>query len=76
MKEISPEAKLTQILINKNIQFSIKYLEVQDNIFEWTLWDEDKDKKIIGIRTEDRDEAVKNMCDIIANVTIQNADNA
>ena len=55
-------------MINKNIQFSIKQLEVEDGIYEWTLWDEDKDEKIIGVRENDRDEAVKMICDIISDI--------
>lgn len=76
LKEIAPEAKLTQILINKNIQFSIKYIEVENDNFEWQLWDEDKEKKIMGIRVEDRDEAVRMMAEILDDISVLNVENA
>ena len=41
LKEIIPEAKIQQIMLNLNIQYSIQYIEVEDNIYEWVLWNED-----------------------------------
>lgn len=69
LKEIIPEAKINQIMCNLNIQFSIQYMEVEDNVYEWVLWNEDQGHKIMGVRTLDRDTALRRMAETISDVS-------
>ena len=69
LKDIIPEAKINQIMLNLNIQFSIQYMEVEDNVYEWVLWNEDQGQKIMGVRTLDRDIALRKIAETISDIS-------